>query len=173
MGNVLHVIFRYFIDTHSGVVRVERVLLHKGDANNVLPNAIAYRSVPRYGYCVSCTMPCGVIRDTPVHRCIVPALQSTLKYLTSPQTQQTQTSTRSVLRHPDQSLNVSVAELPANNKVITCLDFERGFRASKGIYIHSTKVSIKGGTRFQHSAYFRGRKSTLEIPALSNTYRYE
>ncbi|KAI0209188.1 hypothetical protein LSAT2_006158 [Lamellibrachia satsuma] len=64
----------------------------------------------------------------------------------------------------------SGGKLPANNKVITCLDFERKFRASKGVYIHSTKVSIKGGTRFQHSAYFRGRKSTLEIPALSNTY---
>ena len=49
------------------MVRVERLLLHKGDANNVLLTAIAYRSVPRYGYCVSCT-------DTHVHRCIVPAL---------------------------------------------------------------------------------------------------
>ena len=37
MGNVLHVIFRYFINTQAGVVRVERVLLHKGDANNCLP----------------------------------------------------------------------------------------------------------------------------------------
>ena len=46
MGNVLYVIFRYFIDTQAGVVRVGRLLLHKGDANNVLP----------------------------VHRCIVPAL---------------------------------------------------------------------------------------------------
>ena len=30
MGNV-HVIFRYFIDTQAGVVRVEHLLLHKGD----------------------------------------------------------------------------------------------------------------------------------------------
>ena len=74
MGNVLHVIFRYFIDTQAGVARVERLLLHKSDASNVLLTAIAYRSVPRYGYCVSCTVPCGVYRDTPVHRCIVPAL---------------------------------------------------------------------------------------------------
>ena len=37
------------------MVRVERLLHHIGDANNVLPTAIAYRSVPRYGYCVSCT----------------------------------------------------------------------------------------------------------------------
>ena len=55
MGNVLHVIFRNVIDTQVGVVRVARLLLHKGDANNVLPTAIAYRSVQRYGYCVSCT----------------------------------------------------------------------------------------------------------------------
>ena len=40
MGNVLHVIFRYFIDTQAGVVHVERLLLHKGDANNVLPTAL-------------------------------------------------------------------------------------------------------------------------------------
>ena len=46
MGNVLHVIFRYFIDTQARVVRVERLLLHKGVANNVLPTAIACRSVP-------------------------------------------------------------------------------------------------------------------------------
>ena len=64
MENVLHIIFRYFIDIQAGVVSVER-LFHKGDANNVLPTAIAYRSVPRYGYCVSCTVPCGVYRDTP------------------------------------------------------------------------------------------------------------
>ena len=56
MGNVLPVIF-YFIDKQAGVVRVERLLLHKGDSNNVLPTAIAYRSVPRYEYCVSCTVP--------------------------------------------------------------------------------------------------------------------
>ena len=67
MGNVLHVIFCYFIDTQASVVRIERLVLHKGDANNVLSTAIAYRSVPRYGYCVSCTMPCGLYHDTPVH----------------------------------------------------------------------------------------------------------
>ena len=38
-------------------------MIHKGDANNILPTAIAYRSVPRYGYCVSCTIPC-VLRYT-------------------------------------------------------------------------------------------------------------
>ena len=81
MENVLHVVFRYFIDTQAGVVRVERLLLHKGDANSVLPTAIAYRSVPRYGYCVSCTVPCGVYRDTPVHRCIVPALALCSEYM--------------------------------------------------------------------------------------------
>ena len=63
-----------WFDSQAGVVRVERLLLHKGDANNVLPSAIAYRSVSRYGYCISCTVPCGVYCDTPVHRCIVPAL---------------------------------------------------------------------------------------------------
>ena len=69
MGNVLHVIFRYFIDTQAGVVHVERLLFHKVDANNVLPTAIAYCSVPRYRYCVSCTVPC-VSRYTgePVYR---------------------------------------------------------------------------------------------------------
>ena len=41
-----YIIFRYFIDTQAGVVRVERLLLHKGDANNVLLTAIAYHSVP-------------------------------------------------------------------------------------------------------------------------------
>ena len=59
------------------MVRVERLLLYKGDANNVFPSAIAYRSVPRYEYCVSCTVLCGVYRDIPVHRCIVPALALT------------------------------------------------------------------------------------------------
>ena len=54
VGNVLHVIFRYVIDTQAGAVLVERLLLHKGDSNNILP--IAYRSVPQYGYCVSCTV---------------------------------------------------------------------------------------------------------------------
>ena len=53
-----YVIFCYFIDTQAGVVRVEHLLFHKGDANSVLP--IAYCSVPRYRYCVSCTIPCGV-----------------------------------------------------------------------------------------------------------------
>ena len=77
VGNVLHVIFRYCIDTQAGVVRVERLLLHKGDVNNVLPTAIAYRSVPRYGYCVSCSVPCSVYCETPVHLCIVPALNYT------------------------------------------------------------------------------------------------
>ena len=80
MGNVLHVIFHYFIDTQAGVVRVERFLLHKGDDNNVLPAAIAYRSVLRYGYCVSCSVLCGVYHDTPVHRCIVPALIDSTGY---------------------------------------------------------------------------------------------
>ena len=53
MGNVLYVRFRYFIDTQASVVRVERLLLHKGNANNVLSTPIDYRSVglPRYGYC--------------------------------------------------------------------------------------------------------------------------
>ena len=49
MRNVLHAIFCYDIDKQAGVVRVERLLLHNGDANNVLPTAVAYRSVPRYG----------------------------------------------------------------------------------------------------------------------------
>ena len=79
MRNVLHVTVLYFIDTQAGVVRVERILLHNGDASNVLPTAIAYRSVQRYGYGVSCTVPCGVYRDTPVHRCIVPALVAKLQ----------------------------------------------------------------------------------------------
>ena len=43
VGNVQHIIFRYFIETPAGVVRVERLLLHKGDANNVLSTTIAYR----------------------------------------------------------------------------------------------------------------------------------
>ena len=50
------------------MVRVECLMLHKGDANNVLPTAIAYRCVPRYGYCVSCTVPCGVYRCAPLYR---------------------------------------------------------------------------------------------------------
>ena len=58
-----------WFDTQAGVVRVERLLLHKGDANNVFPTVIANRSVPRYGYCVSCVVPCYVYRDAPVHRC--------------------------------------------------------------------------------------------------------
>ena len=78
MGNVLLVIFLYFIETQVGVVRIECLLLHKGEANNVSPTAIAYRSVPRYEYFVSFTVPCGVYHDTPVHQCIVPALNGTL-----------------------------------------------------------------------------------------------
>ena len=69
MGNVLHVIFRYFIDTRVGVVCVERLLLHKGDVNNVLLTAIAYHSVLRYGYCVPYCAVCITI-----HQCTVPAL---------------------------------------------------------------------------------------------------
>ena len=45
-----NVIFHYFIDIQAGVVRVERLLLHKGVVNNVLPTAIAYHSVPQSGY---------------------------------------------------------------------------------------------------------------------------
>ena len=61
--NVLHVIFRY-------------LLLHKGDANNVLPTGIAYRSVQRYGYCVSDRSVCIAM-----HRCIVPALSIYILYI--------------------------------------------------------------------------------------------
>ena len=46
MGNVLHVIFRYFINTQAGVARGERLLLHKGGANNVclpLSHIVVYR----------------------------------------------------------------------------------------------------------------------------------
>ena len=45
------------------MVRVEGLLFHKGDATNSLPNAITYRCVPRYGYCVSCTD--GMMYDMP------------------------------------------------------------------------------------------------------------
>ena len=62
MGNVLHVIFRYLIDTQADVVRVDRFLLHKDAAYNVLPTAIAYRSA----VCIA------------MHRCIVPALYLTV-----------------------------------------------------------------------------------------------
>ncbi|KAK2186128.1 hypothetical protein NP493_214g03037 [Ridgeia piscesae] len=57
-----------------------------------------------------------------------------------------------------------------DDKIVTCLDFERGFQATKGVYVLSNHVGIKSGTRFQHSAYFNGISGTLEIPALSNTY---
>ena len=50
------------------VASAGRVLLHKGGANTVLPIAIVYRTVSRYGHWVSCTVPWGVYRDTPVHR---------------------------------------------------------------------------------------------------------
>ena len=53
MGNVLHVIFRYFIDTQAGVVRVERLLLHKGDANNVVYAIRVLCFVYRTVLCVS------------------------------------------------------------------------------------------------------------------------
>ena len=65
MGNVLHVIFRYFINTQAGVVRVEHLLLHKGDANNVLPTIIAYGSVLQYRYCVSRYTNAPVYRSDP------------------------------------------------------------------------------------------------------------
>ena len=66
MGNVLHVIFRYFIDTQAGVVLVEHLLLHKGDANNVLPTAIAYCCIRDTG--IVYRVPWGVYRDKPVYR---------------------------------------------------------------------------------------------------------
>ena len=54
MGNVLHVIFCYFIDTQAGVVHVEHLLLQKGDVN-VFPTAIAlYRDTD----IVYCTVRC-------------------------------------------------------------------------------------------------------------------
>ena len=48
MGNILHVIFHYFIDTQAREVRVEHLLLHKGEANN----APVYLSGP--SPCSSC-----------------------------------------------------------------------------------------------------------------------
>ena len=55
MGNVLHVISCYFIDTQAGVVHVEHLLLQKGDVNNVFPTAIAlYRDTD----IVYCTVRC-------------------------------------------------------------------------------------------------------------------
>ena len=71
---ILSIHRQVWFDTQAGVVRAERLLLQKGDANNVLPTAIAYCSVPRYGYFVSCTVPCGMYHDTPVHQCIISAL---------------------------------------------------------------------------------------------------
>ena len=65
MGNVLHIIFRYFIDTQAGVVRAERVLLLKGDANDVLPTAIAVYRDADIVYRVMCIA---------INQCIVPAL---------------------------------------------------------------------------------------------------
>lgn len=62
MWETYYVIFRYFINTYA------RLLLHKGDANDVLPTAIAYHSVLQYVCCVLCTIPSSVYRDTPVYR---------------------------------------------------------------------------------------------------------
>ena len=39
--------FRYFIDVQAGVVRVERLLFHRGGANNALPTAISHVVVYR------------------------------------------------------------------------------------------------------------------------------
>ena len=66
MGNVLHVIFRYFIDTQASVVRIERVLLHKGDVNNVclqLSHIVVYCDTDIV-YCVPYRAVCITI-----HRC--------------------------------------------------------------------------------------------------------
>jgi len=50
------------------VASAERLLLHKSGACTVLLIDIMYRSVLRYGRCVSCTVPWGMYRDTPVYR---------------------------------------------------------------------------------------------------------
>lgn len=49
------------MDTQAVVVRIDHILLHKGDMNNVLPTIIAYRSVPRFRYCVPYSAMCIVI----------------------------------------------------------------------------------------------------------------
>ena len=54
------------------------LLLHITGANADLLTAIAYRSISRYGYCVSCTILCGEYHDTPLHQCIVPGLPSSI-----------------------------------------------------------------------------------------------
>lgn len=62
-----------------------------------------------------------------------------------------------------------LADLPEDTtEVITCMDFDNGFSALKGIYVDSREVVIKKGT-----AYFNGVSATLEVSAFSNTYRYE
>ena len=71
-------------------------------------------------------------------------------------------------------MNGLIAEISAAEKnTITCLDFENGFSASKGVFFDSNKVKIKTTSKFQHSAYFNGKSATLEVPMFSNTYRYE
>ena len=56
MWETYYAIFSYFIDTQAGVVRAERLLLHKGDTNNVLSTTIAYAvCIVIYQYnCVMC-----------------------------------------------------------------------------------------------------------------------
>ena len=47
---------RYVVDTNKVAVRAGRRLVHKDDADTVLPAAIVYRRVSRYKCCVSCTV---------------------------------------------------------------------------------------------------------------------
>lgn len=45
-------LFRYFVDSQAGVVCVERLLFHRGGANNALPTAISHVVVYRDTYIV-------------------------------------------------------------------------------------------------------------------------
>ena len=124
VGNVLHVISCYFIDTQAGVVHIERLLLHYGDTNIVLSTAIAYRSVQRYGYCVSCTVPFGVYHVTLVHRCIVPALVFTDKHFTVTCLQRTNTTISSAFGPRTSTVTFSITMqapiIPVSDHVIYC-----------------------------------------------------
>ena len=67
---------------------------------------------------------------------------------------------------------IPLAEPPVDTTVvISCMDFEKGFTASKGIYVQSNNVVIRNGARFHHAAFFDGVSASLEVPFFSGTYR--
>ena len=83
-----------------------------------------------------------------------------------------QDKTRTVVPNVISDIELTLAGPPVDTtRVITCMNFENGFRASKGIYVQSYNVVIRNDGRFQHAAFFNGVSASLEVPFFTGTYR--